>query len=210
MRAVLSPELSRPDFALAVHGGVAAAGRDRIDGEWAEACRQALALALSEGRKILAAGGAALDAVTAAVCVLEDDPHFDAGRGDLAAATSTGGITGKAPGRVGDSPIIGAGTYADNESCAVSATGLGEVFLRAGAAFEVAARLKHAGQSLADAAAAALDAVAAMGGAGGVIAVDNKGALAMPFRDCAGIYRGYVRSDGEIHTAIWDEDRVEG
>src|SRR5205085_5238137 len=70
--------------------------------------------------------------------------------GNLAAATSTGGMTGKLPGRVGDSPIIGAGTYADNASCAVSATGHGEFFIRFGAAFEIAARLRHRGQPLTD------------------------------------------------------------
>jgi L-asparaginase / beta-aspartyl-peptidase len=131
------------------------------------------------------------------------------GSGDLAAATSTGGITGKAPGRVGDSPIVGAGTYADNESCAVSATGLGEAFMRCGTAFDIAARLRHAGQSLAAAAAAALEGVAVVGGSGGVIALDQEGALAMPFVNCAGMYRGYVRGGGAIRTAVYDEDPAE-
>src|SRR5438132_4454833 len=78
------------------------------------------------------------------------------GEGNLAAATSTGGMTGKAPGRVGDTPIIGAGTYADNATCAVSATGHGEFFIRYGAAFEIAARLGHGGQSLQQAAQAVI------------------------------------------------------
>jgi len=124
--------------------------------------------------------------------------------GNLAAATSTGGMTGKAPGRVGDSPIIGAGTYADNAACAVSATGHGEFFIRYGAAFEIAARLRHAGQSLQEASRAVVDALAAFGGRGGVIAVDRTRSLALPF-NTAGMYRGYVRTDGTIHTAIWDE-----
>jgi len=124
--------------------------------------------------------------------------------GSLAAATSTGGMTGKTPGRVGDSPIIGAGTYADNASCAVSATGHGEFFMRYGAAFEIAARLRHAGQSLEQAAQAVVEALAACGGRGGVVAVDQTGALALPF-STSGMYRGFVRADGAIHTAIWDE-----
>ena len=124
--------------------------------------------------------------------------------GNLAAATSTGGMTGKVPGRVGDSPIIGAGIYADNATCAVSATGHGEYFIRFGAAFEVAARLRHAGHSLHQAAGSVIDALGEFGGRGGVVAVDRTGALALPF-NTAGMYRGYVQTDGRIHTAIWDE-----
>jgi beta-aspartyl-peptidase (threonine type) len=129
--------------------------------------------------------------------------------GNLAAATSTGGMTGKTPGRVGDSPIIGAGTYADNATCAVSATGHGEFFIRYGAAFEIAARLRHAGQSLHQAAEAVIEALAKFGGRGGVVAVDRTGALALPF-NTSGMYRGYVRADGAIRTAIWDEPYVLG
>ena len=131
------------------------------------------------------------------------------GAGNLAAATSTGGMTGKTPGRVGDSPIIGAGTYADNMTCAVSATGHGEFFIRYGAAFEIAARLRHAGQSLQQAAYAVVEALAEFGGRGGVVAVDCTGALALPF-NTAGMYRGYVRADAAIHTAIWDEPYLSG
>jgi beta-aspartyl-peptidase (threonine type) len=124
--------------------------------------------------------------------------------GNLAAATSTGGMTGKAPGRVGDSPMIGAGTYADNTTCAVSATGHGEFFIRYGAAFEIAARLRHRGQSLQEACHAVIDALAELGGRGGVVAVDRDGDLALPF-STEGMYRGFVRADGLIRTAIWDE-----
>ena len=129
--------------------------------------------------------------------------------GNLAAATSTGGMTGKTPGRVGDSAIIGAGTYADNATCAVSATGHGEFFMRYGIAFEIAARLRHAGQPLQQAAEAVVEALAEFGGRGGVVAVDRSGALALPF-NTAGMYRGYVRADGAIHTAIWDEPYLLG
>jgi L-asparaginase / beta-aspartyl-peptidase len=124
--------------------------------------------------------------------------------GNLAAATSTGGMTGKAPGRVGDTPIVGAGTFADNATCAVSATGHGEFFIRYGAAFAIAARLRHAGQSLDRAAQAVIDELATAGGSGGVIAVDRAGALTLPF-STAGMYRGFVRDGMGIHTAIYDE-----
>jgi L-asparaginase / beta-aspartyl-peptidase len=124
--------------------------------------------------------------------------------GNLAAATSTGGMTAKAPGRVGDTPIIGAGTFADNATCAVSATGHGEFFIRYGAAFAIAARLRHGGQSLDQAAQAVIDELAAAGGSGGVIAIDRAGALTLPF-NTAGMYRGYVRDGTGIHTAIYDE-----
>jgi L-asparaginase / beta-aspartyl-peptidase len=124
--------------------------------------------------------------------------------GNLAAATSTGGMTAKLPGRVGDSPIIGAGTFADNATCAVSATGHGEYFIRYGAAFEIAARLRHAGQSVHQAALAVINELGEFGGRGGVVAVDRAGAVALPF-NTAGMYRGYLSADGSIHTAIWDE-----
>jgi beta-aspartyl-peptidase (threonine type) len=124
--------------------------------------------------------------------------------GNLAAATSTGGMTGKAPGRVGDTPIIGAGTYADNATCAVSATGHGEFFIRHGAAFAIAARLRYAGQPLDQAARAVIHELMAGGGSGGVVAIDRAGALALPF-STAGMYRGYVRDGIAIRTAIYDE-----
>jgi beta-aspartyl-peptidase (threonine type) len=124
--------------------------------------------------------------------------------GNLAAATSTGGMTGKLPGRVGDSPVIGAGTYADNATCAISATGHGEFFIRYAAAHEIAARMAHGGQSLADAAGAVVGELGRVGGSGGVVAVGRDGTLALPF-NCAGMYRGYVRGDGIVYTAIYDE-----
>jgi beta-aspartyl-peptidase (threonine type) len=124
--------------------------------------------------------------------------------GNLAAATSTGGMTGKCPGRVGDSAIIGAGTFADNASCAVSATGHGEFFIRFGAAFAVAARLRHGGRLLAEATQDVLAELGAVGGAGGVVAIDRQGSLALPF-NTAGMYRGFVREGGPIATAIRSE-----
>jgi len=304
------------DFVLAVHGGAGTIDRNRSALDRAPSYHEGLRRALAAGRDALAAGGSALDAVTRAVVVLEDDPLFNAGKGsvftaagtqemdaavmegrdhragavagvfgprnpvlaaravmehshhvlligdgalafcreqrvpfaapgyfsteerlrelrnalgkrqrdaaegtvgavacdrdgNLAAATSTGGMTGKTPGRVGDSAIIGAGTYADNATCAVSATGHGEFFMRYGIAFEIAARLRHAGQPLQQAAEAVVEALAEFGGRGGVVAVDRSGALALPF-NTAGMYRGYVRADGAIHTAIWDEPYLLG
>ena len=124
--------------------------------------------------------------------------------GNLAAATSTGGMTGKLPGRVGDSPIIGAGTYADNQTCAVSATGHGEFFIRYAVAHEIAARMRHAGQPLRQTARDVIDELGRLGGSGGLVAVSRKGELALPF-NCAGMYRGYVEADGIMYTAIYDE-----
>lgn len=120
-------------------------------------------------------------------------------RGRLAAATSTGGYTGKPPGRIGDSPIIGAGTYADR-LCAVSATGPGEYFMRAVLAHDVAARLRYRGETLARAARRALARLVALGGEGGLIAVDRAGRVAMPFA-AEGMYRGLAR-DGRFEVAI--------
>jgi beta-aspartyl-peptidase (threonine type) len=302
------------EFALAVHGGAGTLRRDDMSPERAARYHEGLGRALVTGRDILAAGGAALDAVTAAVVMLEDDPLFNAGRGavftsagtqemdaavmegrerragavagifgprnpvlaartvlehsphvlligegalalareqgltfcepgyfhtearwralqqslgglaeddaarrhgtvgavardcrgDLAAATSTGGMTGKLPGRVGDTPIIGAGTYADNRTCAVSATGHGEVFIRYAAAHEIAARLRHGGESLAAAARAVVDELGHVGGEGGLVAVGRDGPPVLPF-NCSGMYRGYVNCDGIVYTAIYDE-----
>lgn len=112
--------------------------------------------------------------------------------GHVAAATSTGGTTGKLPGRVGDSPVIGAGTYAADSACAVSATGHGESFLRVVFAHRVASLVTLAGRTLDEALARALAEVAAIGGDGGAIAVDARGATALAFNS-AGMYRGVWR-----------------
>ena len=123
--------------------------------------------------------------------------------GHLAAATSTGGMTGKPPGRVGDSPVLGAGTWAD-ASCAVSATGHGETFIRHAAAHEIAARLRLAGRGLEQAASEVVAELAADGGSGGLIAVDASGNVTLPF-NCEGMYRGLAASDGRLLTAIHRE-----
>lgn len=122
--------------------------------------------------------------------------------GNLAAATSTGGMTAKTPGRVGDTPLIGAGTWACNTTCAVSATGHGEVFIRFAAAHEIAARIRHAGQTLIDAAeAVVMQDLAQNDGSGGLVAVDGSGRIAMPF-NCEGMYRAAIEHEGDAMSAI--------
>ena len=298
--------------AIAVHGGAGDIPPAELTPEREAAYRAGLERALRAGQVILDAGGPSLDAVVAAVQVLEDDPLFNAGRGaviaangiceldaalmdgrdlragavtgvrhvrspiglarlvmdrsahvmlagpgaeefaleqglepvpnryfvterrqrelaaalvteadgyreslmgtvgavaldadgNLAAATSTGGTTGKRWGRVGDSPIIGAGTYAANDCCAVSATGHGEFFIRATVAHEIAALVRYAGLD----AKAAADRVVheqlrRMGGSGGVIVVGRDGTIAMPFNS-RGMLRGSVDAHGRLTTAI--------
>jgi beta-aspartyl-peptidase (threonine type) len=123
--------------------------------------------------------------------------------GNLAAATSTGGMMNKGFGRVGDSPLIGAGTYADNRTCAVSCTGHGEYFIRYVAAYDVAARMDYAGHSLHAAANYMINQrMKAVGGEGGLIALDTKGNCALPF-NTEGMFRGCVSTTGEIFTAIY-------
>lgn len=121
--------------------------------------------------------------------------------GHLAAGTSTGGMTNKRHGRVGDSPIIGAGTYAD-DSVAVSCTGHGEYFIRYSVAHEIAARVRHGKIPLADAAAAVIDELHGVGGSGGVIAVDRHGNAALPF-NTKGMYRGRIDASGEMAIEIY-------
>jgi len=280
---------------IAVHGGAGALPRAKLTPAHEKRVRAALREALEAGHRILRRRGSALDAVTAAVTVLEDSGVFNAGRGacvnaageveldasimdgrsqragavaivrnirnpivaarrvmertphvvlggqgaerfarreglalvsskyffskrrarhgtvgavaldahrNLAAATSTGGYTGKLPGRIGDSPIVGAGTWADNRSCAVSSTGTGEFFLRTAAAYDLAARMRYARLPLARAAAAALREVARLRGGGGFLALDRRGNLAMPF-NTAGMYRAAVDRSGRVRVAIY-------
>ena len=123
-------------------------------------------------------------------------------QGRLAAATSTGGMTNKKWGRIGDSPVIGAGTWADAR-CAVSGTGWGEYYIRSAAAHEICARVGLRGDALATAADAVINAdVTALGGDGGAIAIDAQGNIAMPF-NTSGMYRGWIKPDGTRGTAIF-------
>jgi L-asparaginase / beta-aspartyl-peptidase len=124
--------------------------------------------------------------------------------GHVAAATSTGGITGKRWGRIGDSPLIGAGTWADDRSCAVSATGSGEYFIRAAVAHEIAARMRYLGESARAAADAVMADVAALGGNGGVIVVSASGEAVYSFNS-EGMYRGTASPSGRSVAIFGDE-----
>ncbi|MEZ4756581.1 MAG: isoaspartyl peptidase/L-asparaginase [Flavobacteriales bacterium] len=304
-------------YALAIHGGAGTIAPELMTAVREKAYREALERALRSGHAILKEGGTALDAVQAAVQVLEDSPLFNAGRGavfnadgqhemdaslmngrdlragavagvqnvknpvqlarrvmdhsdhvlisgngafefahkqkvvleddqyffddfryqqwkevagstsvrldhsegdrkfgtvgavaldlhgDLAAATSTGGMTNKRWQRIGDSPIIGAGTYANNASCAVSCTGHGESFIRAVAAHDVHALMSYKGLSLAEAVRVVVhEKLPPLDGDGGLIAVDRAGNIVLDF-NCSGMYRGQVGADGVLHTAIF-------
>jgi beta-aspartyl-peptidase (threonine type) len=124
--------------------------------------------------------------------------------GHLAAATSTGGMVMKRYGRVGDAPVIGAGTWAD-DACAVSATGWGEYFIRLNVAHDICARMRYGGDSLAKAAdEVIMNRVPALGGDGGVIALDAKGNVRLPF-NTSGMYRGYIDASGKREVAIYRE-----
>jgi len=122
--------------------------------------------------------------------------------GNVAAATSTGGMTNKKFGRIGDTPLIGAGTYADNKSCAVSCTGHGEYFMLASTAFDVSARIKYKNLNLENAAREAVAYLTEIGGEGGLIAVDGQGNIALEFNS-DGMYRGYINNDGVIKIDIY-------
>ena len=124
-------------------------------------------------------------------------------RGNLAAGTSTGGLTDKRFGRVGDVPIIGAGTYADNVTCAVSATGHGEYFIRSVVAHDISRLIAYRAMPLADAAHhVVMEKLVERGGSGGVIAINRAGEVALPF-NTAGMYRGFVRADGTLAVRIY-------
>jgi L-asparaginase / beta-aspartyl-peptidase len=303
------------DWKLVIHGGAGVIEPSRTTPETDAAIRAALDRALEAGSAILASGGSSLDAVEAAVRLLEDDPHFNAGHGSVltwdetheldasimdgrsraagavagvtgtrnpisvaravmeksphvmlsgegadrfsrehgfeqvpnsffstprrkeqleefkttnisaqdveykygtvgavaldgqghvAAATSTGGMTGKRWGRVGDSPIIGAGTYADDRACAVSATGKGEYFIRAAVAHSICARIRLSGESGQSAADAVMAEVKALGGDGGVILVTPRGEMVYSF-NTVGMYRGKADGSGRS-VALYSEE----
>ena len=309
---------ARAEYAIAIHGGAGVITRDRMSAEYEADVRAVLAKALQTGEDILKGGGSAEDAVVETIKLLEDDPHFNAGKGavftyegrneldasimsgrdlnagavsgvvgvrnpitlaravmeqsehvmlsgegaaafaktrllrfepaayfrtdaryeswqkareeagaktelsengkfgtvgcvaldregHLAAGTSTGGMTLKRYGRIGDSPVIGAGNYANDATCAVSATGHGEYFIRYAVAHDISARMQHGGASLKAAADAVINGeLKAVGGEGGVIAVDRLGNVAMPFNS-EGMYRGYARP-GERVVAIFGDE----
>ncbi len=322
---------AKPEYALVIHGGAGTITRDKLTPELESEIRGTLGEALATGKAILADGGSALDAITATIQVLENSPHFNAGKGavftaegknemdssimngsdlnagavsgvsnvknpitlaravmeksvhvmlqgsgaeqfadeqgieraddayfftdyrwgqlqdakvkqkgplldhdgkthssveditngdykfgtvgavardkngNLAAGTSTGGMTNKSHGRVGDAPIIGAGTYANNASCAVSATGHGEYFIRATVARNICALMEYAGLSLEEASYRIVkNELVKMGGDGGIIAVDKDGNTVMPF-NTPGMFRGRVTSELKAEVAIYED-----
>lgn len=144
--------------------------------------------------------------------IREDGKHGTVGavaldmHGNVAAAVSTGGLTNKRPGRVGDSPVVGAGIYANNASCAVACTGTGEHFLRACVGHDIHARMVYRGEPL-DAAAQAVvfGELSRLGGQGGLVALDAKGQVSMPFNS-TGMYRGVLRQGEPARTAIFREE----
>jgi beta-aspartyl-peptidase (threonine type) len=145
-------------------------------------------LIFSEGKKFGTVGCVALDQY-----------------GNLAAGTSTGGMTNKRYGRVGDAPIIGAGTYANNATCAVSATGHGEFFIRSVVAYDISALMEYKGLSLKDAAdEVVMKKLVNRGGEGGIIALDKNGNIAMPFNS-KGMYRGFITGDGKSEIKIYKD-----
>lgn len=166
----------QPGAAVLDHDGAAAASKLSFAGN-----------PLDEKTKMGTVGAVALDS-----------------RGNLAAATSTGGMTNKLPGRVGDTPIVGAGCYAD-DGVAVSCTGSGEYFIRLVVGHDVAARVRYQGASLEDAVRAVLARVGELGGTGGLIAVDKKGHVTLPFIS-EGMYRGCVRGAEAPLVAIYGQE----
>jgi len=124
--------------------------------------------------------------------------------GDLAAGTSTGGMTNKKFGRIGDSPVIGAGTYASNQTAAVSCTGWGEFYIRSVAAYDLSALMEYKNLSVGEAGIAVIKKIGALGGNGGLIALDQNGNAAMPF-NTAGMYRAAITKDGKILISIYKD-----
>ena len=163
---------------------------------------QQLLVARSSGETVLDHSGAPLDEdkKMGTVGAVALDVH-----GNLAAATSTGGMTNKLPGRVGDSPLVGAGCYAKNASVAVSCTGTGEVFIRALAAYDIAALMDYGGLSLSEACErVVMEKLPALGGSGGLIAIDHEGNVALPF-NCEGMYRAWGYAGDTPTTGIYRE-----
>lgn len=126
-------------------------------------------------------------------------------QGNLCAGTSTGGMTNKRYGRIGDSPIIGAGTYANNKTCAVSCTGHGEYYIRLGFARDISALMEYKNLSISKACLSEIGKLSELKGTGGVIGIDAQGNIAMEF-NTSGMFRGYIKSSGEREVAIFKNE----
>ena len=297
----------KANFALVIHGGAGTILKKNMTAEKERDYKQKLEESLQAGYKVLSDGGSAMDAVEAAIHIMEDSPLFNAGKGavftnagtneldaalmngenlkagavaglktvknpisaarkvmeetwhvllagegadkfaaeqnleivdpkyffterrwnalqkmksdeqekygtvgcvaldkfgNIAAGTSTGGMSNKRWGRIGDVPIIGAGTYANNKTCAVSATGTGEYFIRSAVAHDISAMMEYKGFSLDKASKTAIKKMGKLGGSGGVVCIDAKGNIAMPF-NTKGMYRGYIKSNGKPKVYIY-------
>lgn len=172
-----------------MQAGQGGGGAMALDHDGAAAQAEQSAAPLDERDKFGTVGAVALDA-----------------HGHLAAATSTGGMTNKRPGRVGDSPLIGAGCYANDRTVAVSCTGAGEAFMRALAAHDISALIEYAGLSLQEAARrVVMDKLPPLGGRGGLIAVDAHGGVTLPF-NTEGMYRGWARVGQPVRVAIYADE----
>src|SRR5258705_317038 len=219
-------------FTIAIHGGAGTISKKSMTPEKEAAYLQALNDGLTAGYDILEKNGDALEAVKAAVIELDnnvnpDDPDSSSAipkafgtedkekkfgtvgavacdaNGNLAAGTSTGGMTNKRFGRVGDSPIIGIGTYANNKTCAISCTGHGEPFIKAVAAYDVSCLMEYKGLSLEGAMSiVVMDKLLKMEGQGGMIGVYANGNASLIFNS-EGMYRGFCSSDGIKEVSIY-------
>jgi L-asparaginase / beta-aspartyl-peptidase len=309
-------KVAEKSWTLVIHGGAGGMERGKLSAQQDTAARAGLTRALEAGSAVLDKGGSSMDAVAAAIMVLEDDEHFNAGRGavftykgvneldasimdgktlgagavtgarytknpillaravmeksphvmlsregadefsreqgleqvspdyfatperwrqleelkakklgwydidmkygtvgavavdserNVAAGTSTGGLTGKRWGRIGDSPVIGAGNYADNRACGVSATGAGEFFIRLGVAHEICARMRMLGENAKTAADHVLKELELLGGTGGVIVTAPDGSATFSF-NTPGMYRGRATSAGERFVAVYGDE----
>ena len=178
---------------------------ERVENRWFDTDRRREQLEQAQAREKASASGAGEGDLRGKYFGTVGAVALDA-QGHIAAATSTGGMTNKKWGRVGDSPIIGAGTYAD-ANCGVSGTGWGEFYIRAAAAHDICARVAYKGEPLRQAADEVINkAIPAMGGDGGAIALDKDGNIATPF-NTSGMYRAWVKPDGSRGIAIFrDED----
>ena len=172
-------------------------GVENMPSEWFETERRRESLERMKAEKLSAIDVDVKFGTVGAVALDQD--------GNMAAGTSTGGMTGKRWGRIGDAPIIGAGTYADNRSCAVSATGWGEFFIRAGVARMICARIDLGGEDAQLAADTVIAEVGEMGGDGGVIVVDRSGD-ALFSMNTSGMYRGRATSEGLSEVAIYADE----
>jgi beta-aspartyl-peptidase (threonine type) len=210
------PEQVRGKYTIVVHGGAGTIEKS-IPDSVKQKYIKSLSKALSIGKEVLENGGKSLDAVEQVIRFLEDDPKFNASKGavftsegthELDASImdgsnlSTGGLANKMVGRIGDSPLINAGTYANNKTCAVSGTGTGEEFIRNTIAYNVSALMEFKGLTLKEAANEVIFNILKKDD-GGIIAVDKDGNYATPF-NTLGMYRGIATSDGVFEIKIWE------